>query len=327
MAALRAGAALPLTGRYGPLARQAAHGLTQWATQSGVALDIVDCGERPEDAAGASQDLAGRTDVLFGPYGSGAMRAVATALAGSEAVIWNHGGAAVERTGARIVDVLGAATTYWTGLPAVIERSATVAIVHAETGFGRQVADGAVMALAAAGRRPAIVLPFDERSAGQAASAARDAGADVVVGCGRFEDDVALVRALSGSGLAVGVVAAGVSDALTALGNAVVGTFGPAQWFPDGRALPAGLGPGDDYPAVQAYAAGTLAERAIAAAGTTEPAAVWRAAVAMRTHTVLGPFAVDEDGRQLAHLPVLTRWTAGPSGPWRECIWRPGGRP
>lgn len=324
---MRAAAALPLTGRYRPMALDAAHGLRAWADANGVTLTIEDCGEAPQDAAGVALELAERADVLFGPYGSGAMRAVAEAFAGEPWVVWNHGGAAVTHGGARIVDVLGPADRYWDGLADVLIGIGApldrVAVLHADTGFGRTVASGATRSLAGRSAMPVLVAVFDEERAQGAAAAAIAAGARAVVGCGRFEDDVALGRALRGVDVAVGLVACGVRAVADSLGDAVAGWFGPCQWLREGAAPPVALDQDADYPAAQALAAGLLASQALARAGSADPAAVWRAARSLTTTTFLGPFAVDDTGRQLAHRPVIVRWGTGPDGPRRSVVWRP----
>jgi ABC-type branched-subunit amino acid transport system substrate-binding protein len=272
-------------------------------------------------------ELAGRVDLLFGPYGSGAARAAADALAGRPEVMWNHGGAAVPAGAARVVSVLGPAERYWAGLADVLRDLGVdlsrVAILRAESGFGRAVADGAVASLEAAGARPMTVSRFDARDAADAAEAALAAGAEAVVGCGRIEDDLALGRALSGAPVAVGLVVCGVELAAEALGEAVVGWFGPAQWWPGGPAPPVALPAGADYPAAQALAAGLIAQEAQRAAGSAEPDALWDAARALRTRTFLGPFAVDRDGRQTAHAPVIVRWALEGGAPRRELAWAP----
>lgn len=327
---MRAAAALPLTGRYRPMAVDAARGLQAWANAAGVTLTVEDCGEAPRNAAKAAIDLAARTDVLFGPYGSGAMRAVADAFAGTSWVVWNHGGAAVPHGGARIVDVLGPADRYWDGLADVLTDLSVplerVAILHAETGFGRAVASGAAGSLARRSATPLLMTGFDDSRARDAAAAAISAGARAVIGCGRFEDDVALGDALRGTDLAVGLVACGVGAARDALGGALDGWFGPCQWLREDAAPPLALAPDADYPAAQALAAGLLASETLSAAGSADPDAVWNAARSLRTATFLGPFEVDGAGRQLAHRPVIVRWVPGSDGPRRTVIWRPEAR-
>ncbi len=321
----RAGAALPLTGRYGALAADSARGLRAWAADCGAVLMIEDCGEEPAEAARLTTALADHVDVLFGPYGSGATRAVAQAMAGTPVVVWNHGGAATARTGAWIVDVLAPAERYWAGLADVLVAAGVaadrVAILRSGGGFGQAVAGGAVAALRRFGCEPTIVTTFDQNSAAAAAAGALDAGARVIIGCGRFEDDIALGAALAGVDVAVGLVACGVAAAGQAFGDAILGWFGPCQWLAD-HDVPASLGANTDYLAAQAYASGLLAERAIASAGTADAKAVWDAVRSLRTTTFFGSFAIDDEGRQVGHMPVLVRWQSGPDGPARRVIWR-----
>lgn len=328
---LTAGAALPLTGRYARPARDAAAGLWAWAAAAGARLEVLDAGQDPAAAGRLTAALAGRVDLLFGPYGSGATRAAAEAMAGRREVVWNHGGAAAAPAGARVVSVLGPAESYWAGLPAVLGAAGVdlgrVAVLHAPTGFGRAVARGAGAALASAGSAPLAVAELTEAGAARAAADALAVGAAAVVGCGRIEDDLALGRALAGAPAAVGLVVCGVALAAEALGDAVEGWFGPAQWWPGGPVPPVSLPPGADYPAAQALAAGLVAAEALAAAGTSDPDALWDAARALRTRTFLGPFAVDAEGRQTAQAPALVRWARTGGELRRELAWAPERRP
>ncbi|MDX6647201.1 MAG: hypothetical protein QOK40_2928 [Miltoncostaeaceae bacterium] len=326
----RAAAALALSGRYAGPGRQAAAGLAAWARAGGVRLEILDDRSRPAETARRYRALARRADLLLGPYGSGPTRAVASALEGTPAVVWNHGGAALEDRGARLVDVLGPAERYWTGLAAVLAAQevplARVAVLRADSGFGRATAAGAAASLRAAGAEPLLEGVFAEADAGAAAERALAAGAACVVGCGRIEDDLALGRALAGAAerpAAVALVVCGVGLAAEVLGGAVEGWIGPAQWLAGGQAPPVALGRGADYPAAQALAAGLIAQQALAAAGGSDPDALWDAARALRTETFLGPFAVDEAGRQVAHAPLLVRWTRLAGDLRREVVWRP----
>ncbi len=326
---MRAAAALALSGRYAPFGRQAAGGLRAWAQSCGAHLRIEDDRSDPAESARLLPGLARAADLAFGPYGSGPTRRAAEAMAGRPEVVWNHGGAAVPRTGARVVDVLGPAVRYWRGLPDVLRAAGAdlgaVAVVRAPGGFGRAVAAGAIESLAARGARPAVSLDLDPRDAGAAVAAARAAGARWVVGGGRAEDDLALGRALVGTGIAAGLVVCGVALAGEELGDAVSGWIGPVQWAPseDGPAPPAPLPPGADYPAAQALAAGVVAQQALALAGGSAPDALWDAARALRTVTFLGPFAVDAEGRQTAHSPSIVRWTGAREDLRRVVVWRP----
>ena len=159
----------------------------------------------------------------------------------------------------------------------------------------------------------------------RARARAREAGARWLVGGGRAEDDLALARALAGTGLRAGLVVCGVALAGEELGDAVAGWIGPAQWAPGGPPPPVPLPPAADYPAAQAVAAGLLAERAVELAGSRRPDDLWDAARSLRAETFLGPFAVDGEGRQTAHSPLIVVWRGRGAGLRREVVWRPGG--
>lgn len=323
----RAAAVLALTGRYGAFGRQAAEGLRAWADVRGIDLRIEDDHSDPAESARRTVAAAGRAEILFGPYGSGSGRAVAEAMSGRPEVVWNHGAAAVPRTGARMVDVLCPAASYWRGLPAALglcAPQAGVAVVRAPGGFGAEVAAGAVAALAAAGRPPVLVRDLEPGGPEAAVEAALGAGAGWIAGGGHAEDDLALARAAAGR-CSVALVVCGVALAGEELGAAVAGSLGPAQWDGTPPPSPFRLPRGADYPAAQALAAALLAERALGLAGSSGPDALWDAARALRVATHIGPFVVDDDGRQVGHAPCVVRWEHAAAGPARSVIWRPPG--
>ena len=89
--------------------------------------------------------------MVFGPYGSGP---AVTAAAASKGVVWNHGGATARLARPaypRVVNVESPAYRY---LAAVLEtlvadglrEGSEVVIIHVDTGFGREVAEGAAVA-------------------------------------------------------------------------------------------------------------------------------------------------------------------------------------
>lgn len=324
----RAYAAISLSGRYAGPGRQAATGLRVWARSRGVELRVDDDRSDPARTERLYRANAPTADLLFGPYGSGPSRAAARALARSREVMWNHGGAAIDTGGARVVSVIAPADRYWTGLAPVLAGAGIplerVALLHAPTGFGRATAAGARRSLAASGASPLIERAFDERSASDAALAALRSGAQAVIGCGRIEDDLALGRALSGFDGAVGLVVCGIGLAHERLGTTLEGWFGPAVWWPGGPTPPIPLPAGMDYPAAQALAGGLVAERVLAKSTSTDPDALWEAALTMRTQTFIGPFAVDRSGGQVALAPFLVRWTPGDGALVREPIWSAG---
>lgn len=319
---LRAGAALHMSGRYAFGGRMAAEGLRAWADLRGAYLEVIDSQSRDDAVGDHYADLSERCEVLFGPYGSGATRAAAAVMGPAATPLWNHAGAAARPTSARMIDVLAPAERYWAGLPAALTVLGPVGVLGAPSGFGRAVAAGAVRSLAAAGYE-IVSHTFTEASASALSEQLISEGVAAIIGCGRLEDDVALGRALVGWDGQVGLVVCGVQAAAQLIGPGIEGWIGPAQWLSDAISpAPVAVPALADYPWAQALAAGLLAERAIIAAGSTEPDAMWNAARRMRTTTFFGPFAVDETGAQVAATPHLVRWERSALGLTRRQIAR-----
>ena len=94
---------------------------------------------------------ASRPDVVFGPYGSGPALAAAAAAKG---VVWNHGGATARLARPAYPGVVNVESPAYRYLAAVLESLAAeglgagsqVVIIHVDTGFGREVAEGAAVA-------------------------------------------------------------------------------------------------------------------------------------------------------------------------------------
>ena len=329
-AAMRAGACVSLTGPLATQGRDAAAGLRAWAAAAGAELTLEDDRGDPARVSAFYAQRGGELDVVLGPYGSGPTRAASAALAGSDVVLWNHGGAAIDRPAAvRVVDVLAPAERYWAGLaPALAAEGvdlARVVIADGPTPFGRAIGAGAERSLAEAGVAPMAVRELTTAAAESVAEDAGRVGAECVAGGATLQADLALAEACVARGVRPALVGLGITAARDRLGSAVLGGLGPVQWLPGASEPAASLGAVRDYPGAQAFAAGLLAERAVAMAGTTAPSAVWDAARALRTTTFLGPYAVDDEGRQTAHAPVVVRWVATPDGPVRELAWSPPG--
>ncbi len=325
---VRAAAALALSGRYAFAGRDAANGLRHWAAHADVDLTIVDGTSDAERTAVRVVELAGRCDLLFGPYGSGPMRAVQHALAGAPWVVWNHGAAAARPTTIRQIDVLAPAERYWAGLPQALSDAGAdlgrIAILTGRSPFGRAVAAGLRDALANLRRTPLWDAEVHPRGLDAQVDRALQLGAEVIVGCGRREDDLALARALRGRSVHVGLVLCGLEQAVLDLGPALLGWFGPSQWPGDGPMPEFGLPPGAQYPAAQSVAAGIVAQRALSVAGSADPDALWQAATAITMQTHLGRFAVDGVGRQREACPSIVRWVRSErNAPALRTVWRP----
>ena len=155
---LSAALVTPLSGPLARYGRSGATALRLWAAEAGVDLAIADA--YPSAAAAvASVGARHRIDVLFGPYGAGP--AVAAARA-APTVLWNHGGASarlVRQAFPHVVNIPAPAGTYLAAVIGALDAAelagAEAVLLHSRTGFGREVADGALGAASPSAWRPA----------------------------------------------------------------------------------------------------------------------------------------------------------------------------
>ena len=323
----RAALVTPLSGPLAGFGRAGASALALWADRSGVRLDVIDA--YPSAASAIRAAEASRPDVVFGPYGAGP--ALAAAAAG-KGVLWNHGGATsrlARPAYPRVVNVESPAYGY---LVAVLEtlvaegfaEGSEVVIMHVDTGFGREVAEGAAMA--------AQRLGLPRRSVSFSPGRARDVLAqvpagDVLLSAGSFDDDVVIAQWSSEHRWrAVGLVAAGVDELRLAVGDRVDRLYGPCQWLDDGTDDqvdgPSGEwfsgryrdtnGTEPPYPAAAAFAAGVVWQRCVKEAGTVESPPVFAASQRLDTTTLFGRFRVDPvTGVQTGHQIRVVQWRNG----------------
>lgn len=199
-----------------------------------------------------------------------------------------------------------------------------VVIMHVDTGFGREVADGA----AAAARRLGLLRRSVTFRPGRATDVlAQVPAGDVLLSAGSFDDDVAIAQWVSARRWrAVGMVAAGVDELRSVIGDRVEGLYGPCQWFNDGTDDPA-VGPNSawfthcyrdangtapPYPAAAAFAAGVVWQRCVTEAGTVESWPVWAVSQRLDTTTLFGRFRVNPvTGVQTGHQVRVVQWRDG----------------
>lgn len=316
---LRAGACLSLTGRFAPFGQQAANGLWLWADTSGVDLTVVDDASDPQTLTARLPDIATEVDLLFGPYSTVLMRHAAPIAARAARLLFNHGGSGMEPAPGTVVDVLTPARRYAQPFIAhLAARNRAPLYTAVRRGrFGRDVIAGGTEAATSAGI-DVRVLDLDKPRA----------GTWDLLSAGVYEDDVATVRsalALPNPPRLICSVAAGVAKFANDI-EGCDGVYGIGQWAPGTAAtVDAGLDEGaflaawkdrhggvPDYPGVQAYAAGLIAQAAVEAAATTDTAPLWQAAAGLDLRTVFGRFRLDPDsGEQVGHRAVLTQWRAG----------------
>ncbi|MFQ5693201.1 MAG: amino acid ABC transporter substrate-binding protein [Nitrospinota bacterium] len=364
---LRVGASLSLTGPFSPMGRQARAAVELWAeevTRAGgidfrpgekravPRLVLLDDGSRRKEAARLTHRLIRDegVEILLGPYSSALTLAAAPVAEDFEIPLWNHGGSAdalYERGFRFLVGVVPPASTYFRGAFEWAREAGfaggRVALLHgARGGFPAAVAGGALRWAGEGGFEVVLRRTYPSSAAGLArlTGELRAIRPDLILGAGRFEEDLAFARALREATVAAKaavLVAAGVSAFGDALGGDADGFLGPSQWEAEGgggsppeigptgkdfaKRLTARLGAPADYPAAQAYAACLIAERCLRSAGMGNPARLRDAASSLRLTTFFGPFEIDPgSGRPLGvRAPLLVQWRGGR----RVIVWSP----
>lgn len=313
---IRAGACLSLTGRFAPFGNQAANGLRLWADGAGADLTILDDMSEPAPLTELLATLAPTVDVLFGPYSTVLMRAAIPVAAEAGRLLFNHGGSGgnLSHPGT-VVNVLTPARRYAEPFIARLAELGGGPLYTATKrgAFGRDVVAGAVETAQAVGLPVAALDP--ERP---------PTGHWDLLSAGIYEDDVATVRAartLPNPPRHVCSVAAGVASFATDVGDPE-GVYGVGQWAPcamqvvdSGMDEAAFLAAWDarysgapDYPVVQAYAAGVIAQKAM----ETVPEDPWHAVAALDGTTVFGRFKIDpQTGEQTGHAAAMVQWNGG----------------
>ena len=360
MSALSALMVTPLSGPLKRFGRASASGLRVWAEHAAelpapwrhVRLEI--CDAYPDAALAMRKALESRPHLVFGPYGSGpALRA----LAAAERLVWNHGGASARICRPKFplaVNVLAPAPTYFQGtLEAVRSHDPDahrVTVLHSATGFGRDIARGAITK----GEQLGFEVTTREFRTGQARRGASSLpDADVLLVAGNFDDELESARLLLGRDWrAVGFVGAGVDEVLASLGRSREGLLGPAQWIATAAAEPdegpdtewfrkryrLAAGGEPPYPAAQAFAAGILAARCLRESpenssprdvesrrdespvdiGALDDTAQLAVARRLACRTLYGDFRLDPaTGVQVGHRVITVQWQRG----CRRAIW------
>jgi branched-chain amino acid transport system substrate-binding protein len=316
--------------------------LELWSEYASATLEVVDAHPDPAEAMTAA--AARRPALLFGPYGSSpAVAAIGAVTRTDGPAVWNHGGATSRLAWPRfprVLNVLAPASAYFHGILHAVRapghRGPSVTVLHANTGFARDVASGALAVGAELGYdvTPHVFQP------GAAAGAARTASpADIVLVAAGFDDELAAARVLLATGSrpsVLGFVGAGVDEVLSELGGHRELLVGPSQWtVRSAFDAPADEGPDagwfvdryrratgqePEYPAAQAFAAGVLASRCVRDAASSEPVNVVAAAARLRCRTLYGSFRLDpRTGQQVGHRVLTVQWQRGV----RRVIWPP----
>ena len=323
--------------------------LDDWEKRVAVEVVHYDDGSLVEGARAVTERLLvqDRVDLLMGPYSSVLAKAAVQVSEEHGQVMWNQGGASedIYRQGyAGVVGILTPPSRYLAGLPEVFHpvcpETRRLAVVRAATGeFPAAVSSGVRQRAEELGFETVLELEYDPASPDYDAivQALQRVGPDMLIGAGRIRNDLELARRLASSGLSLGavaLVAAGIQRFRDELGGRAEGFIGPSQWEPEGRHR-VDYGPTAeavldslrrqskdpvDYPMVQSYAAGLIAQRCVESAGSLGPVALRRAAGDLDFSTFYGRFRIDPvTGRQVGRSVALVQWQRGR----KVIIWPP----
>lgn len=335
---IRIGTTQSLSGHYSEFGLEQLRGLQMWAADVnargellGRPVEVVFYDDRSRDAGtveGFRKLIANdKVDFLVGPYSSSLtleaslvaeqyhIPMVTTAASAEE--IWSRG----------LVNIFGADTPvddYLESLHLAADVGAkTIALVYARTEFGEDLAASARKKMSSRG----LTIVMDEGYAPEqrnfAALAKRlgEVDADVIFGISYLDDSVALVRALKSEGVKPKMLGFTVGPGLREFGDQLgpdaEGVVGVVQWLRGSRQPGAqdfayrfyeryGYSPG--VYAVMGYSAGEILEAAVRLAGTTDHDAVREQLRTMYFRALIGPYTVDQTGRQKGRRNYVLQW-------------------
>ena len=306
-----------------------------------VSVIYYDDASKADGARQATERLitSDPVDLLFGPYSGILALAAARVAEGHGRLLWNQGGASdtIYQQGFKwVVGILTSASRYleeWLPLVRAADSNAEfVAILRASTGaFPKAVTSGVERQAAQLEFTISLLREFEPSINDFSAllDEVEQARPDLLLGVGRIQNDLLLAsqlvrRDLGLKGMAV--VATPIQQFRDRLGEAADGFVGPSQWEETGS-YPTDYGPTGaevvaslrskghhvvDYPMVQAYAAGLVAQRCVEEAGTLEDEALREAARRLDFSTFYGRFKIDPDtGCQIGRSTVLVQWQQG----------------
>jgi len=340
---VRVGTTQSLTGQFQDAGTEQLRGLQMWVHDINargallgrpVELVYYDDGSDAKRAVEFYRKLINedKVDLLVGPYSSDlALEATTVAeeynfpmltAAGSAEQIWARG-----YKNAIGIDV--PSNNYVDPAVALLAEhgAKTLALLHAATPFGEEVAADARQEAAKQGIAIVVDERYDEsqRDFGDLARRIAAANPDVVLGISYLDDSVALTRALKAAGVRPKMLAFTVGPSLyefgEQLGPDAEGVVGIVQWLRSVR-LPGaqdfayryrrlyGNDPGV-YAAI-GYATGEVTEAAVRLANSLDHDAVRQQLLTMEFGSLLGQFSVDEQtGRQTGKRNYLIQWQDG----------------
>lgn len=335
---VRVGTTQSLTGHYSEFGIEQLRGLQMWAADVnargallGRPVEIVyyDDGSRDAGSVAGYQKLIEQdhVDILVGPYSS-SLTLKATLVAEEHNIPMITAAASAEEIWDRgLKNVFGADTPagdYLRGLHVAADAGAeTVALIYAQTDFGKEVAADMTKNDDRHGLRIVMHEGYapEQRDFTALAKRLGEVNADVIFGVSYFEDSVEIVRALKKAGVKSKMlgftIGPGLREFSDQLGPDAEGILGIVQWLRDSREPGAqdfayrfhrlhGYNPG--VYAVLGYSAGEIVEAAIRLAGTTEHDAVREQLRTMYSQVLIGSYRVDDTGRQISRNNYVLQW-------------------
>lgn len=335
---IRIGTTQSLTGHYQEFGIEQLRGLQMWAADVnargallGRPVEIVHYDDRSRDAGTVEgfTKLIGQdnVDVLVGPYSS-SLTLEASLVAEKFNIPMVSTGASAEEIWSRgLANIFGADTPaddYLEGLYFAVDAGVkTVAFVYAKTDFGEDLAAASKRKMQERGLQLVLIEGYAPEQRDFAALARRlgEVNADLIFGVSYLDDSIALVRALKKEGVNPKMlgftVGPGLREFANQLGEDAEGVLGVVQWLRSSREPGAqdfayrfaqryGYNPG--VYAVMGYSAGQILEAAIRLAGTTDHDAVREQLRTMYFRALIGPYNVDETGRQQGRRNFVLQW-------------------
>ena len=336
---IKIGTTQSLTGHYSEQGTEQLRGLQMWAADVnargallGRPVEIIYYDDRSRDAGtveGFNTLLTkDKADLLVGPYSSSLTLKASLVAEAHDTPMVSAAASAEEIWDRGLKNIFGAdtpANDYLEGISIAADAGAkTVAVVYAETEFGREVAES--MRNGDGDHDSERVIFYEgyapeERDFSALSERIKQANADLILGISYVSDSIALARDLRKAGATPDMLAFTIGPGLREfgdeLGNAAEGIVGVVQWLRSSRQPGAedfayrykqryGSNPG--VYAVIGYSAGEILEAAVRLAGTTDHDAVREQLRSMYFHALIGSYRVDKTGRQIGRRNLVLQW-------------------
>jgi branched-chain amino acid transport system substrate-binding protein len=329
-------------GIYTTASQEQLHGFELWVEEVNarggllgqrVTIRQRDDHSRPESAAQQYEQLLteNKVDVLIGPYSSPATLAASAAAEKHGVPMISAGASATEIWSRGPKNIFGLYTPAEAQLHEIIGWAKSrglrrVALIHEDTPYQRDVAAGAKARAKALGM--AVVYeekyPHGHTDFASTFIKLKTRKADIVLGASYLPDSVAFMRQARQQRFYARVMAFAIGPALSEFGAQLSldaeGVMGTSQWEAD-IATPGVREFVERYrsvhdrlpaaPAAGGYAAGQVLEAAVKRAGGVERNKLRTALRELETLTVLGPYRVAADGRQIGKPAYAVQWIDG----------------